>query len=183
MPEASVCFFFLPLLGTAAPAQLQASPKAGPDHAALICRFKVSGGDPVPPWRRRPCCAQRGGEQVGSRALAVHEAGTNICQAYAAIPLPGQGTGWPGQPHTCAVMWGSPPAHPSQGTHPVVGWPSRGPHGTARLCGVTSETTSAWFVRSASLHLMEPPAGLPGPAEVEQGLQHGLFLCCSSFTC
>lgn len=40
--------FLLPPLGTATPAQLQASPRAGRAHAALICRFKARGADLAP---------------------------------------------------------------------------------------------------------------------------------------
>jgi len=60
--------FPLPPLGTAAPAQLQASPRAGQDRAALICGLTASGADPAPPGAAGPCCAQRvpAGRQHGA---------------------------------------------------------------------------------------------------------------------
>lgn len=51
--------FPLPHLGTATPAQLRASPRAGWDRSALICRLTASGADLALPRAAGPCCAQR----------------------------------------------------------------------------------------------------------------------------
>lgn len=65
----------------------------------------------------------------------MREAGANICQAYAAIPPPGEGTGWP------ARRSGRTPAPPRRGARLSI---PPGIHGTA------SDAVSTGFVRSAS---------------------------------
>jgi len=111
--------FLLPLLGTAAPAQLQASPRAGPDHAALICRFKVSGGDPVPRAEEALLCTEgwrAGREQSSSCARGRGGHMPGICgrsSAWQRHQLDGP-EAWP---HTCAAVQGSPPGHPTLGAH------------------------------------------------------------------
>lgn len=66
--------------------------------------------------------------------LAVHEAGMNICQAYAAITLCGEGTGR-------LARLSIPPG---------AGRPSSGPHSGVWLCSVTSKAISAGSVSSVS---------------------------------
>lgn len=116
----------------------------------------------------------------------MNKAGANICQAYAAIPLPGEATGWPAR--TPALLRrGACPSIPPGSVRASRPAPSEHPArlcGRARLCDVMSKTISVGFMRLASPHggaaaLPEPRGGFPGLAEAERGLRHRLLLCCS----
>lgn len=86
--------FLLPPLGTATPAQLQASPRAGRAHTALICRFKARGGDPAPRGAAEaPLCSEgRGAGRELPGAVPGH--------TYAGHMPPSP----PGEPLTCTAL-------------------------------------------------------------------------------